>query len=35
MLEDKGYPKREMHILALPEVQDRGAVPVMVALRAA
>ncbi len=35
MLDDKGYAKREMGILGLPEVQDRGAVPVMVASRAA
>jgi ribonucleoside-diphosphate reductase alpha chain len=33
VLDDKGYPKREMGILALPEVQDRGAVPVMAGAR--
>jgi ribonucleoside-diphosphate reductase alpha chain len=33
VLDDKGYPKREMGILALPETQDRGAVPVMAGTR--
>jgi ribonucleoside-diphosphate reductase alpha chain len=33
VLDEKGYPKREMGILALPALEERGGVPVMQGLR--
>jgi ribonucleoside-diphosphate reductase alpha chain len=33
ILDEKGYPKREMGILALPVLEERGGVPVMQGLR--